>query len=364
MMRNGNFDDGQVFHSATCNYKVQQDEPLEFVFNESQQERLGSGGHVAGLAESTEVLEVAQTLSAENTSFRAQGFAFDDDNEPALENITTENYAGSEPLSQPWESKPLEMKRSYQVKDGDPNVVRDNAHLHAVMDRFLRFLPVNILKTTVIKATNTTLSDPLTWQELLEFLGLLLLLGGSTQGDARSVFWAHDTSDLVGGGPLYLHSYMPRHRFESIIKHLKFTTNDSSAPLQQSFHQVSELNGAFIEDEHCQFGCRQQGQINCSNKRKSNSIQHFAFPLNRGKHTKPKRDSGLLESKCGVETAPPYAGTWTGARWEFLSSKYPQHVCKTIGCPKRIRTYCKCMIGHWMCQMCIGIHIASVVEHS
>ena len=26
---------------------------------------------------------------------------------------------------------------------------------------------------------------------------------------------------------------------------------------------------------------------------------------------------------------------------------------------KRIRTYCKCMIGHWLCPTCIGIHVSS-----
>jgi hypothetical protein len=90
----------------------------------------------------------------------------------------------------------------------------------------------------------------------------------------------------------------------------------------------------------------------------------YSFSINRGERIKRKRDSGLSESICSLETAPPLAGTWTGTKWVFLTSRYPQHVCKTVGCQKRIRTYCRCMIGHWMCSTCIGIHIASVVEAS
>jgi hypothetical protein len=90
----------------------------------------------------------------------------------------------------------------------------------------------------------------------------------------------------------------------------------------------------------------------------------YSFSINRGERIKRKRDSGLSESICSLETAPPFAGTWTGTKWEFLTSRYPQHVYKTVGCQKRIRTYCRCMIGHWMCSTCIGIHIASRVDSS
>ena len=90
----------------------------------------------------------------------------------------------------------------------------------------------------------------------------------------------------------------------------------------------------------------------------------FSFVSNKGERSKSKRGSGLGTMNCGVETAPPYAGTWNGTKWELLSSRYPQHVCRTLGCQKCIRTYCRCMVGNWMCPTCIGIHIASVVDSS
>ena len=74
---------------------------------------------------------------------------------------------------------------------------------------------------------------------------------------------------------------------------------------------------------------------------------------------KRKRSAAAMASGCGVETAPHFAGNWNGEDWEVLSIRYPQHVCRTLHCKKRIRTYCKCMIGHWLCPTCIGIHIAS-----
>ena len=32
--------------------------------------------------------------------------------------------------------------------------------------------------------------------------------------------------------------------------------------------------------------------------------------------------------------------------------------------PRRIQTFCRCMVGHFLCGACIGIHTASVVDSS
>jgi hypothetical protein len=72
-----------------------------------------------------------------------------------------------------------------------------------------------------------------------------------------------------------------RQHFESILKHLKFTTTDSDSPspLQQSFHhQVNQLNG--VVNKRCHLSS--QRQINWSNRRKSNSTDQYAFSVNRG----------------------------------------------------------------------------------
>jgi len=72
-----------------------------------------------------------------------------------------------------------------------------------------------------------------------------------------------------------------------------------------------------------------------------------------------KSVASLAQSKCAEEMAPKYAGSWTGSEWTQLTTMYAQHICRTYGCKRRIRTYCRCKIGHWLCPTCIGIHIAS-----
>jgi hypothetical protein len=51
-------------------------------------------------------------------AFRAQGFAVDDDNEPAPENIATSNYiGGADDISRHWGSEPLDARRVAGVRD-------------------------------------------------------------------------------------------------------------------------------------------------------------------------------------------------------------------------------------------------------
>jgi hypothetical protein len=90
----------------------------------------------------------------------------------------------------------------------------------------------------------------------------------------------------------------------------------------------------------------------------------FSFVMPERGRVRSQRAYALLIAICGLETAPLYAVTWTRTKWDFLKCNYSQHVFKTLGSQKRIQTYCRCMIGHWMCPTSIGIHIASVVEGS
>ena len=485
---------------------------------------------------------------------------------------------------------------------------------------------MDFFKTTVLAATNESLSDPLTWEEFVRFMGIVFLLA-TTQGVSRRMFWANDSPDIFVGAPFRLHAYMSRRRFESILKHLKFT-DEGAPPYKHPFHPVNKLITSF--NEHTQH-CFSPGWINCLDESMSvwtnmwtcpgwmfvprkphpmgneyhslccgvsgimyaielvegkdrprqlqppkhsehgkttglllrltdsiahsgrvvimdsgfcvlkaliklasvgvygsavikkrrywpkyidggaidthfdfkeigttdslpgtmdgvsfkihcmkeedyvmklmatygalkpmddgrtqrsvtrrtgqrenvsflytepffnhfkyhhqvddhNNLRHspisleeslstkdwklrvfsfilalievnarlalafftrsntmnqlefrrklakelldFSFAMPERVRARSQRASAPVTVICGLETAPPYAVSWTGTKWEFLKCKYPQHVCKTLGCQKRIRTYCRCMVGHWMCPTCVGIHIASVVEGS
>lgn len=56
-------------------------------------------------------------------------------------------------------------------------------------------------------------------------------------------------------------------------------------------------------------------------------------------------------------TAPPGAKRFKGAdQWEFGATKYNQLTCTTTCCPRRVRTYCSCSPGVWLCQNCHENH--------
>ena len=57
-------------------------------------------------------------------------------------------------------------------------------------------------------------------------------------------------------------------------------------------------------------------------------------------------------------TAPRHASYLRGRRWVLnAATPYAQYVCKTAGCKKRVRTYCACDVGFWMCKGCYVEHL-------
>ena len=52
-----------------------------------------------------------------------------------------------------------------------------------------------------------------------------------------------------------------------------------------------------------------------------------------------------------LERAPVFATQFVNGDWKFSESeKYPQRFCRGKGCKKRIRTYCRCSKGYWLCN--------------
>ena len=137
----------------------------------------------------------------------------------------------------------MDARRVVGVKDVQPTLVSANASMHTVLGFFLHFLPLEYFKTTILHATNETLSDPLTWDEFLRFISILLLFA-TTQGVPRRMFWTNDQPDIFCGAPFRLHAYMSRRRFEAILKSLTFTTKTPPA-FKDPFHPVSDLIDAF-----------------------------------------------------------------------------------------------------------------------
>lgn len=619
VMRHDDFDDGQLLHAVARYCKVQQEGALEHLFNDSQQDDSEAVGVVAVGDEEVELREIPSILNEDVSNFRAQGFAVDDDNDPAPENVPQRNDSNNDCEYFPWGSESLDVRRATGVRDVQPTLVRADATLHTILGYFMHFLPVDFIKSTIIPATNASLSEALTWDEFVRFIGLVFIMA-TTQTTARRDFWSQDPPDMFSGAPFRLHSYMSKRRFELILKHLKFTIKEPPT-FKNPFHEVNDLIEGW--NRHTQ-QCFSPSWVNCLDEsmsvwtnrwtcpgwmfvprkphpfgneyhsiccglsgimyaielvegkdrprevpppkhsvhgkttglllRLTDSIHHsgrvvimdsgfcvlqsllmlasrgvyasavikkrrfwpkhingdeidkhfegkevgsvdalpgsmfhrrfhvfcmkeedyvmkimstygalkqieegktqrsvtengqrvnksfyytepffnhfkfrhqvddhnnlrhspisleesistkdwkirvfmfilalvevnarlavayftknqtmnqldfrralskelleYSYSLSGSGREKRKRDSRVCASLCGVETAPPHASSWTGTEWQFLSSKYGQHVCRTIKCKKRIRTYCRCMIGHWMCPPCIGIHIA------
>ena len=62
-----------------------------------------------------------------------------------------------------------------------------------------------------------------------------------------------------------------------------------------------------------------------------------------------------------LKSAPPHAKRWLGTKWDLTCSQdYQQHRCKWPGCKKKVRTYCLCNVGHWMCKSCFVEHVLDV----
>ena len=96
------------------------------------------------------------------------------------------------------------------MRDVIPNLVSvEDATMHTVLlGFFLHFLPMEFFKTTVLQATNKTLSDPLTWDEFLRFVSILFLFA-TTQGVPRRMFWSNDQPDIFTYFLAHHFAYMP-----------------------------------------------------------------------------------------------------------------------------------------------------------
>ena len=65
-------------------------------------------------------------------------------------------------------------------------------------------------------------------------------------------------------------------------------------------------------------------------------------------------------TKCKLESAPPFAKRKIGGKWDkSCKQKYQQYACTTFGCKKKVRTYCVCDVGSWLCQSCFIDHVVN-----
>ena len=78
----------------------------------------------------------------------------------------------------------------------------------------------------------------------------------------------------------------------------------------------------------------------------------------------PKSSKCLRKTVVMYEkaTCPTFTSHWKGTKFiTDASHKYNQFTCRSHGCKKRVRTYCVCNPGSWMCEHYLHIHF---LEHA
>ena len=97
-------------------------------------------------------------------------------------------------------------------------------------------------------------------------------------------------------------------------------------------------------------------------RRLANAFIHNEYlKTERPRSTKSTRNKRKLEHT--LVTAPCNASKFVGGRWKKTSrAKYQQFVCRGENCKKQVRTYCACMVGHWLCKECHLEHILSSIN--
>lgn len=94
----------------------------------------------------------------------------------------------------------------------------------------------------------------------------------------------------------------------------------------------------------------------------------LAFALIHNNYLGSERDMGKnRESRKAIvshyiKPAPPHARGYFGGKWDLTAKfKYQQYLYRGLGCRKKVRTYCACILGHWMCIDYHSLHLVQEV---
>lgn len=82
-----------------------------------------------------------------------------------------------------------------------------------------------------------------------------------------------------------------------------------------------------------------------------------------------EQDAGEQQEACAIHQlmkAPPHATKFARGRWNCTAKlRYQNYPCTVRNCgepPKRVRTYCSCHPGKWICQYCHAAHVLSELK--
>ena len=165
----------------------------------------------------------------------------DDDNEPAPENIPIANEENPSILEQAWGHDGICFHCLL-------NVTNQKARLHFPIDPtendinlqlFEGLFPKDYLHEVILVETNKKLKEPLSYGELIQWIGIWVLLS-TVDGPDRRSFWSSKDVDMYEGAPFRLSSLMTRNWFENILSAMMYTSNEPPVYVDQ-FWEVRQL---------------------------------------------------------------------------------------------------------------------------
>ena len=176
----------------------------------------------------------------------------DDDNQPAPENIPTTTNTPSL-LSSKWGHEGVCFRKESNCPNSPAVLVRpvDTTRDDVNLQLFERLFPKNFLQEVMIPTMNRKLSNPVSYGELLSWIGWWVLMS-MVDGSDRQSFWSSKEVNIYEGAPFRLMKFMSQNRFEEILGVISYM--DKSAPeLLDKFWEVRDLIAAWNASMEVEF---------------------------------------------------------------------------------------------------------------
>ena len=158
-----------------------------------------------------------RVTNEEINELRGEGIEVDDDNEPAPENVPTQQ-ADELPVYSEWGWNGLEVRRQNNIQNHPPSYKgKSEATMGGMsyLDWFLFLFPLQFFKDHVIKSANEKLRTKLTFSEFVVFLGCILFMARYHR-HSRKDWWRMSAPSMKKVAPFRLSEYMSGKRFDAI----------------------------------------------------------------------------------------------------------------------------------------------------
>ena len=132
------------------------------------------------------------------------------------------------------------------------NFTNQKARLHFPIDPiennfnlqlFEGLFPKDYLHEIILVETNKKLKEPFSYGELIQWIGIWVLLSTADVSDRHS-FWSLKDMDMYEGAPFRLSSLMTRNWFENVLSAMMYTSNEPPVYVDR-FWEVRHANMAY-----------------------------------------------------------------------------------------------------------------------